>query len=241
MLGRLTRRGAPIRRCRIGFGRLAAAVLLSVGLAGCTGGSRPAPSRSAGALLSDAKHALAAARAVRLTGSITEGGQRLTLDVRLVGSTGGVGTVAFGGVAFDVERIGSVLYLRGDAAAYRRLGGAPAAAALAGKWIKAPASTPGLGSFTAVTTLSSLEQALVPTARLSRTKPTTIRGHRVVGVADGTDGTVLYVAATGPAYPVQLRKTSGPATGTIDFIDYNQPVSLTAPPAAIDASRLIGG
>lgn len=240
MFGRLIRRGAP-PRCRVGLGRWVVAGLLAVGLAGCSGGSRPAPPRSAGALLSDAKHALAAARTVRLTGSITQGGQRLTLDVRLVGATGGIGTVAFGGVVFDVERIGSVLYLRGDAAAYRRLGGATAAAALAGKWIKAPASSPGLGSFTAVTTLSTLEQVLVPTARLSRTRPTTIHGQRVIGVADGTDGTVLYVAATGPAYPVRLRKTTGSATGTIDFIDYNQQVSLTAPAAAIDASRLIGG
>ena len=50
-------------------------------------------------------------------------------------------------------------------------------------------------------------------------------------------GTVYYVAATGPPYPVEIKR-QGPDSVQIVLDRFNEPVSLAPPPNAVDASRL---
>jgi hypothetical protein len=58
-----------------------------------------------------------------------------------------------------------------------------------------------------------------------------------VAVIDTTKGGTLYVATTGPPYPVQVSK-KGSDGGRIVFDRYNQSATLTAPVNAIDVSKL---
>jgi hypothetical protein len=47
----------------------------------------------------------------------------------------------------------------------------------------------------------------------------------VVSVTDSATGGVLYVAATGPPYPIEISM-GGADAGTLSFDKWNQPVSV---------------
>jgi hypothetical protein len=57
----------------------------------------------------------------------------------------------------------------------------------------------------------------------------TLAGHKVV-VVTYPDGSKLYVANTGPAYP--LRFTDTGAVGSREFSEYGAAIHITAPPSA---------
>jgi len=60
-----------------------------------------------------------------------------------------------------------------------------------------------------------------------------------VAIVDTTKGGTLYVAASGTPYPVALVK-SGNSAGSIEFSNWNQSVTLTAPKGALDLSQFGG-
>src|SRR5262249_20923147 len=110
---------------------------------------------------------------------------------------------------------------------------------VAGRWLK----TPTTGSFASLAKFADrkalFDALLSPTGTLVRGRVTTLRGRRVVPVTDEADGGTLYVAATGPPYPVELVNRAKHATLVFDGID--APVHLTAPKGAIDLRSLEGG
>ena len=57
-------------------------------------------------------------------------------------------------------------------------------------------------------------------------------------MSDNSQGT-LYVATTGPAYPVAIVK-AGANGGKIVFDKWNQPVALKAPSGAVNLTDLQG-
>ena len=69
---------------------------------------------------------------------------------------------------------------------------------------------------------------------------TTLIGQKVLAVKDTSAGGTLYVATTGPPYPVDVSK-GGTGGGRIVFDGWNQPVSITAPASAIDVTQLQSG
>jgi hypothetical protein len=84
---------------------------------------------------------------------------------------------------------------------------------------------------------SLFNQLLTHQGKLVKGKQTTVRGQKVIGLADTTHGGTLYVATTGKPYPIQVIKR-GTQGGELDFDRYNEPVSLKAPATAIDISQL---
>lgn len=62
----------------------------------------------------------------------------------------------------------------------------------------------------------------------------------MVSVTDSATGGVLYVAATGPPYPIEISM-GGADAGTLSFDKWNQPVSVFAPANAIDVAQLQSG
>lgn len=60
----------------------------------------------------------------------------------------------------------------------------------------------------------------------------TLHGQKVVAVTYA-DGSTLYVANTGPAYPLRLDVV-GPAGGRRDFSQYGKDFNITAPKDALD-------
>ena len=73
-----------------------------------------------------------------------------------------------------------------------------------------------------------------------KTGTSTVKGQAAVGVKDTSQSGTLYVATTGLAYPVRITK-HGAGGGTITFSEWDQPVTLTAPPNAVDIEQLQHG
>ena len=214
-------------------------VLAAAVLAGCGGSSTGlVASRSAQQILAASRAAGARAATVHVAGTLASARGRLSLDLQLVAGKGGQGRIAQGDLDFTLIRIGRFVYLKGNSAFYRRLGG-PVQRVLAGRWLKAKTSA-GLATFASLTNLRELvDMTLTSHGKLARTGTGTVEGQKVVAIDDLARGGTLYVAAEGAPYPLQLRERGG-GGGTLVFDSWNQPVTLTAPADAINVNQLLG-
>ena len=217
---------------------LAAAALL----AGCGGKTAPKgngeASKTATQVVADALTAAGAATSVHVAGSGTTGGSPLALDLFLVADKGGKGSISVSGLTFDIVRIGDTAYFKGDSAFWEHFGGKAVAQLLKGRWLKASATSGELASFTPLTDIAKLFASILTSSNtLVNQGETDLDGVKTVAILDTKKGGTLYVAATGTPYPVALKKKG---SGDIAFTSWNEPVTLTAPADAVDASQLGG-
>ncbi len=225
---------------------LIAALLLTAALiAGCGGSSSSSgngvESKTPTQILEATKQAAAEATSVHIVGSITTAGKPITLDLELLAGQGGKGKIGQEGYSIELIQTGGSVYINGDAAFYRHVGGAAAAQLLEGRWLKAPANSGELASLASLTNLSKLiDTALASHGTLAKGAKTTIAGQPAIAVNDTTKGGTLYVATTGKAYPLEIAK-GGKEAGKVTFEAWDKPVSLSAPKDAIDISKLQNG
>jgi hypothetical protein len=242
----------PLRLAPAAAAVCAATVLLT----GCTGGgtgsgtgtAHPAgatstPARdngiaglSATELLTRANRALAGARTVRVTADVRFEGQRIQIDERIRSDQGATGTLRLDGAAMEFLRLGRTFYVRADAANWRKQGvPRDAVAVLVGKWVRLPSTGPDFADFAKLSTIRELARLFIPTDELKGVQGpwprSTLRGQPVVRMGEDRLG-ALYVAAVGAPYPVRAVTAGGAESGRIDFLAYNQPVTLTQPPPA---------
>jgi hypothetical protein len=197
-------------------------------------------SKSANEIVAASKAAADAARSLHVSGSIVSNGSPITLDLDLA-TGGGKGHLTLNGLGFELIQTGGTVYIKGSAAFYRRIAGPAAAQLLQGRWLKAPSSTPEFASISSITDLHRLVDATLSShGALVKTATTTLSGVKVVGVSDQSKGGTLYVATTGKPYPVEIVK-GGTGGGTVSFGRWNESVSITVPPNAIDITQLRGG
>jgi hypothetical protein len=226
--------------------RTAAAVVvafvLALGAAAC-GGSKSSSdnglaSKSPQQILAAARQAAANASTVHVAGSMTDNGKPIQLDLRMDATQGAVGRIAESGQSFQLIRVGTAVYIKGTKAFYKSIGGPAAAQLLGGKWLKAPSGGKDFQSLVQVTSMRPLvKKALSPEGTVTKTGTSTVQGQQVVGLKDSSGGGVLYVAATGTAYPVQITGGSG-QKGKITFTDWNESVDVKAPKNAVDIAKL---
>lgn len=84
-----------------------------------------------------------------------------------------------------------------------------------------------------------MDTTLLQHGTLTKGATTTIAGQKVLAVTDASKGGTLYVATTGPPYPVAVSK-DGTSSGRVLFSNWNAPVSVLAPANAIDITQLAG-
>lgn len=214
------------------------AALASATVAGCGGSSSTGiASKSADQIVKSSSNAITHANSVHVSGSITTGGVPLTLDLTLVSGKGGLGQMSEGGLAFKIVNVGQTVYLQGTPAFWEHYGGAAVARVLNGKWLKAPAS----GQFASIAALTNMQRLvgsiLLTHGALSKGSTTTVNGHHVIAVTDKAKNGTLYVATSGPPYPIEITR-SGAGGGRITFDRFNQQVALTPPSNAIPLSQL---
>jgi hypothetical protein len=212
--------------------------------AGCGGskssGSNGVEKKSADDIVATAKAAADAATSVHVSGSGTDNGVPLVLDLHIVAGQGGKGRLSEQGLSFDLIRVGDTAYIKGSPAFYKKFAGPAAAVLFKGKWLKASATTGDLASLTPLTDLRKLlDRTLANHGTLAKLSTTVVHGQRVVGVKDTAKGGVLYVATTGKPYPIEISK-GGASGGTLTFDQWGRPVTLTAPANAVDISKLKG-
>jgi hypothetical protein len=190
-------------------------------------------------MVSTSLTAARSARSVHVVATGLQSGQPLSFDLRLVAGRGGGGTLRMGKLRFDMVRVGPNAYFKGGSAFWTQFGGATLAQLLQGKWIRASATTGDLASFTPLTDIKQLFNAILSShGALKAGGRKTIGGMPAVGVVDISKrgGGTLWIAATGTPYPLEITQTGG--NGVIRFEDWNKPVSLTAPKHALDFDKL---
>jgi hypothetical protein len=212
-------------------------------LAGCGGSkssSNGVASKSADDIVASAKAAADGATSVHASGTGSDNGVPLVIDLHIVAGKGGKGSLSEHGLSFELIRIGPTAYIKGSSAFYKKFAGAAAAQLLQGKWLKASSTTGQLASLTPLTDLGKFfDTALANHGKLAKGGESTVHGVKVVAVKDTTKGGTLYVATTGKPYPIEVTKT-GPSGGMLTFDQWDQSVTLTAPPNAVDISKLKG-
>ena len=220
---------------------LTAALLAGCGSSGKTEQANDEASKPATQVLADAKNAATSASSAHVSGSINSNGTPITLDLSTVRGKGAKGSMSTNGLGFDLVRIGDTVYIKGSDAFYKHFAGAAVAQLLHGRWLKAPATHGRLTSLAPLTSIGALFAGISSQhGKLVNNGKTTLKGQDVVAVQDTSDGSKLYVAATGKPYPVAIVGGKKNQSGTIDFGDWNKPVSLSAPSDAIDISQFGG-
>jgi hypothetical protein len=202
-------------------------------LTACGGGSATLNGeqhKSAAEVIADAEQALAAAHSVHVVAESTSGGQQAHVDLHLTGSNA-IGSITTGTANISLITVGSTAYVKGYGSQL-----SPALAArLRNTWIK-QSTAAGQGAFTIEAISTSLTRAFTPSGSVTRGQ---LHGRPVV-IVHGTDqgqSAAIWIANTGPAYPLRLV---GTATGTasLDLQDYDAPVRITAPTSALDATQV---
>lgn len=194
-------------------------------------------SKSPDQILSAAMNAVNGAKSVHVTGSGVGSGSPVSVNLDLASGKGARGSISQGGLGFQVILVGQTLYLSGSPEFWRHFGGAAAAQLLQGKWLQAPANSGSFASLSTLTDMRRLFSSLSHHGTLTKGGTTTINGQKAVAVTDSGKGGTLYVATTGPSYPVEIVN-GGAQGGRLVFDHYNQPVALSPPANAINVQQL---
>lgn len=202
--------------------------------------SDPLKSWTANKVVVQAEADTVAAPYIRVTGSVSDAGQQVSLDLTMASGKGCRGTVSEQGVgSFAMVVIGKTVWLKPDAAFYQKLAGQDkakqlAVSLLAGKYLKeTTSSNASLGSLAGVCSLRGMmDSASKPTASdpARKTGMAEIDGQRALVLATTKDPGTLYVTDT--AKPEMLRIVApGSSGGQLSFTYYSSPVVITPPPA----------
>ena len=146
--------------------------------------------------------------------------------------------MAESGLSFEIVRVGNVAYIKGTDAFLRQFAGAAAAQLLHDKWLKGPVDSGALASLAPLTDIVKLFNGAFGGShgKLANKGETTYKGQKVVAIKDSSDGSKLYVAATGTPYPSRPPKAAT-SKGTITFDHWNDSVSIDAPKGAVDMTQ----
>src|SRR3954451_321826 len=101
--------------------RLLVGTAIALALAGCGGSSSNGEAKKpADQVVADAQKAALAGSSVHVTGTITDNGTPLKLDMTLVKDKGGKGTLSENGLKFELVRVGDTAYIRGSDAFWKQ-------------------------------------------------------------------------------------------------------------------------
>jgi hypothetical protein len=208
-------------------------LLAAAALAGCGGsgsGSRSSgeASKSASAILADARQAALAAESVHLVGAVHNAKERISLDLSLTQNRGG-GTVTLDGFKVEIVRVRNTAYVRAGADFYRRFDAQAAAGRLGGKWVKVETTTPNFAPLVSLTDLYAfVTQSLQARGTVTKGATKTVDGRETIELKSAHGGSV-FVATSGKPYPLEFTSSVAPA-GTVKLRDWNAS-NVPAPPA----------
>jgi hypothetical protein len=250
-----TTRGKHMTRTRVVGGLLALGLVL--GACGSGGGEADKTPQQ---ILDDAVAAMKSAKTFHISGTMTDstGTTTVALDV---GTGSAEGTFSQQGLTAKIVVTGGKFYLQGKEL-FSKFAGPQAGALIGDRWVIIPTSVlSGVDAFTDVQKFASCLASDHGT--LSKGGTGSVDGQAAVILVDkgdkpGTQAGKLYVAASGTAYVLRLEDTGkataggsssssqcggsadSASTGTLTLSRFNQTVSVTPPPDALDLSKLGG-
>jgi hypothetical protein len=218
------------------------AAALPAALSACGGGLHGVAAKNPEAIVAAATKAIAGVRSVEVSGSVNEAspGDEIRFDLHLVNGRGATGSLSEHGLAFRLVTIGNVAYVKATPAFWDQFGGAPVAAQLRGRWLRAPADHGDFASFAALTDVHQLiARLLAGHGALTKGTTSTVDGRGVIAVHDASRQGTLYVATSGPAYPIRIENESSDR-GHIDFRGFDAKVVLRPPAQSVSIFALHG-
>lgn len=219
---------------------LAAALAAGAAACGSSGSTDPLAGLTSKQIATKAVSGTEAAPVVRVSGSGSDSGHKLTLDLTLVRGKGCAGSFSEGNLgSLKLIYNGTTMWVLPDAKFYQD-SGAPAAVAtlLKGKYLELKSGTSGLSGMTQLCSMSKLLSEFTVDAGTAKGVITTVDGQSAVKITDKTGSGHAYVSDT--AAPQLLRITKpGSSGGQIDFSYPATSPALTSPPASevIDGSK----
>jgi hypothetical protein len=218
------------------------ATVVPVALSACGGGLHGVAAKTPEAIVAAATKAIEGVRSVEVYGSVNDASPRdeIRFDLHLVNGRGATGSLSEHGLAFQLVTIGKVAYLKATPAFWDQFGGASVAAQLHGRWLRAPADHGDFASFASLTDVHKLIAGLLAGhGALTKGTTSTVDGRGVIAVHDASRQGSLYVATSGPAYPIRIENESSDR-GHIDFRSFDAPVTLRAPAHSVSIFSLHG-
>jgi hypothetical protein len=217
---------------------VAVAALLTLLLTGCGGGGTPTnglEDKSPAQIQEEAAAAIKGAKGVHVTGTSISDGTPAQVDLRIQNGSSS-GTITLEGAHFEITRVGEVTYVKADEAALESLGIPPEMHRLgADRWLKlAPQEASGLEGLSLD---SFAQQVTMNESPLETEIEQTELDRRRVVVISTQDGSRLYIANTGPAYPIR-GELKGANEGRIDFSEYDVDFQITAPQNYVELGEL---
>lgn len=197
------------------------AALLLVGCGDAEQGTNGVGSLAPGSIVSEARGAAEQAGTVRLSGSVSSGGQTYRLDMRLAPDAAS-GRVSTDRDTYELLRVGTDLYLK-DSRLTRRLGG---------KYVKVPARDPAYRRLSGLTDKQQLLDGLFSLgANPAR------GGHRSIGgtptIAVTAPGGTLDLSLRGRPYPLRYERSGG--AGSLQLTGWGEEFTVQAP----DSGRVL--
>jgi hypothetical protein len=229
------------------YARLAAVAFLATVVVACGSSSNHLASKSPEDIQAAMVEAFKSAASVHLNGDFSEKGERLEMDLQITSTGDASGTVKSDGRTIYIIRADGEIYMNAAADDWEKFGGpvdgaAEAGALLADQWVKMPAGVPGLDVFEDATDLTKLANAMFSHGDFIKHPGTKIVNGKKVVALEEANGDIYYIAATGMPYPLRIEPKPGSGdTGYVDFFDYGQPLTITAPEGAVALTELVPG
>jgi hypothetical protein len=201
--------------------------------------SSSATGNSAPALLEQLRKSSAAARSVRVQGTINNNAstaKAVKLKINIAGDRAGKNMRAIindGTGEIEILTAGGQTYLKADTAYWTKNGTAAVAKQAAGKYIKVPAAS--AAGVSALTVGSLLDQIMAKDMSSSsklntKVEKTNVNGVPAYALTTKEDGTKIFVSADGQARLLRVQG-SKKQPGTVDFTDWDAVPPVSAPPA----------
>lgn len=197
----------------------------------------PAPNQ----VLDVVKQAALAASAVHIKGTVTDSGSTFAVDMQLDKTGDAQGSIVEGGTTIPLVVANKVYYIQFTKTLMSSNGIDPSGTAgtlLLNKWVSSTSKmlagtdmVTGMKPMADYTTFMNgvLDQPKGGTLKTAGNG--TVNGTAVAFYTDA-DGGKIAVATGSPHYMMQVEAPKSSGAGELDFTGWNQPVKISAPPAA---------
>ncbi|WP_040338791.1 hypothetical protein [Candidatus Blastococcus massiliensis] len=216
----------------------APAVLLSAALLlSACGGDSPLEGKTGPEVAELAADALEEAGAVRMSGTMTEDGQEMEVDLQLQGDDA-AGTITVDGTEIELISVDGDVYMKASPDLLASFGlPEDIAAEFEGQWILMPADA--AADFEDFSLKGFADELRNPDGEIKdETRSDELDGDSVV-IVEQEDGSTLTVKDDDPAYPLQITG-AGDAEGTVNFTNHGKKEDISAPEDVLDLEELMG-
>jgi hypothetical protein len=197
--------------------------------------------KPAAQIVTTAYTAMESAVSVRMSGSFSDSGQRYTIDLTMApAGVRGSMTAPFDGAkvaTVDLVLTKGTMYVR-SSTLWQQVGGATLGSLIGDRWVILPASSvAGFPFSNAKSFIKILKSGGLESLGKDRVLgvKTTVKGQPAYELS--VKGAALYIATTGQPYPIEIRQGS---RNVLYFQYAGLPVSITAPPNALNLNKLAG-